>query len=142
MLEVSSVSFRPCWGSKVYLPLVAEGSVVIFASSVRPLVTPQANSSKLRDSRCSVMQAHAVHLAGALSFEFARHGAVHTNLKGLCGGEIFSRPLAQGFFRLGGELWKSVMCPTETCTICRRFTVVDSADEDDSLVDRPIANPH
>ena len=130
LLAVSSVSFDIA-GLELYLPLISGGKVVV--ASREDARDPLRLITRMRDSRCSVMQATPATWQALIDAGW--RGS--PNLKVLCGGESLSRPLAQGLLARCAELW-NMYGPTET-TIWSAIHRVASADGTIPC-GRPIAN--
>jgi amino acid adenylation domain-containing protein len=106
LLAVTTVSFDIA-GLELYLPLISGGQVVI--AGREDTRDPALLLERLRDSRCTVMQAtpatwRALILAGWRG---------DPNLKVLCGGESLPRDLAKDLLSRCRELW-NMYGPTET----------------------------
>jgi amino acid adenylation domain-containing protein len=130
LLAVSSVSFDIA-GLELYLPLASGGKVVI--ASREDARDPVRLITRMRDSRCNVMQATPATWQALIDAGW--RGS--PNLRVLCGGESLSRPLAQELLARCAELW-NMYGPTET-TIWSAIHRVTSADRPISC-GRPIAN--
>ena len=130
LLAVSSVSFDIA-GLELYVPLATGGKVVI--ASREDARDPVRLITRMRDSRCNVMQATPATWQALIDAGWSGS----PNLRVLCGGESLPRPLAQELLVRCAELW-NMYGPTET-TIWSAVHRVTSADRPIPC-GRPIAN--
>jgi amino acid adenylation domain-containing protein len=130
LLAVTTISFDIA-GLELYLPLISGGMVVI--ASREDTRDPALLLERLRDSRCTVMQATPATWRALLYAGWS--GDPH--LKVLCGGESLPHDLAKDLLSRCGELW-NMYGPTET-TIWSTVHKVLSSDNP-VPIGRPIAN--
>src|SRR5271157_4037856 len=130
LLAVTTLSFDIA-GLELYLPLVTGGTTII--ASREDNYDPARLMARLRDSRCTVMQATPATWRALL--EAGWEGA--KDLKVLCGGEALPSDLAQALLPRCAQLW-NLYGPTET-TIWSTLHRVTTADGP-VPIGRPIAN--
>lgn len=92
---------------EIYLPLISGGRLVI--ASRDEARDPRRLIHRLRESKCTVMQATPVTWQGLIEAGWNGQG----NLRALCGGEALSRDLAEQLLPRVAELW-NLYGPTET----------------------------
>ena len=130
LLAVTTLSFDIA-GLELYLPLISGGCVVIAGKT--DTIDGKAIQSLIEKHNITVMQATPTTWKIMIDAGWKNtHG-----LKMLCGGEAFSKDLADKMLVRGGELW-NMYGPTET-TI---WSSVKKIERDDSkvLIGYPIAN--
>jgi len=92
---------------ELYLPLISGGRLVI--ASRDDARDPQRLIDRLRESKCTVLQATPVSWQGVIEAGWKGQ----SNLRAFCGGEGLSRDLAEQLLPRVAELW-NLYGPTET----------------------------
>ncbi len=130
LLAITTLSFDIA-GLEIYLPLSVGASVEVLSRDVAS--DGERLGSKLTSSRATVLQ--ATPATWRMLLEAGWEG--NQRLKALCGGEAWSRSLADELLQRTGSLW-NMYGPTET-TIWSTLSRIDSG-TDAITIGRPIAN--